>query len=492
MPGQKKWNLMKLERLSIAALHKLTHAIETPGYQPASVTTGIVHFGVGNFHRAHQAVYCDTLLKQGETKWGITGVSLRSPGMRDNLAPQDYLYTLVTLGEATSYRIIGAMQKLLVAPEDPQSVIDAVAHNQTQLVTTTITEKGYYLSGGVIDRRHPDIARDLGALNMPHTTYGYLAAAMIKRCANKGSPLTVLCCDNMHGGGKHLLQGVQMLLERHSPETLNWVTANVAFSTSMVDRVTPATDERLKDKVTEQLGVYDGAPVATEPFTQWIIEDRFAGIRPPFDRGGALFVEDIAPFERIKLRFLNAGHSMLAALGYLAGDCYIHQALQRPIFARFTEQALKLNVMPVTPVPEGVSGETYINQVLERFANGNLPYKVLQVGSDSSQKIQQRWLPTIDDALTQGGDSSYLAFSLAAWVCFIHKALVNDDLNDPLRIEFANCISSGNTSHVQGFLTLAGADKFAFFSDDPFMKLVDQFHLSIAERGVEQAIDSYF
>ena len=315
---------------------------------------------------------------------------------------------------------------------------------------------------------------------------------MIKRCAKHGAPLTVLCCDNMHGGGEHLQQGVQMLLEQHSPETLSWVKANVAFSSSMVDRVTPASDQKLKDKVAEQLGVYDAAPVATEPFTQWIIEDRFAGIRPPFDQVGALFVEDIAPYEKIKLRFLNAGHSMLSALGYLAGDRFIHQALQRPALARYTEQALKLNVMPVTPAPKGVSSETYIDQVLERFRNGNLPYGILQVGTDSSQKIQQRWLPTIDDALAAGGDTNHMAFALAAWICFIRKALINGDLNDPLQNEFANYTPTDNNSDVQGFLSLAGAAKFAFFSNIHFMGMIEQFSRSIAEIGVEQALDRFF
>lgn len=480
-----------MEQLSLASLPNLPQNIEKPNYQSASITSGIVHFGAGNFHRAHQAVYCDTLLNQGETQWGITGVSLRSAGMRDNLSPQDYLYTLATLGEDTSYRIIGAMQNLLVGPEDPQAVIDTLANNQTVLVTTTITEKGYYLSSGKIDRQHPDIASDLTSLEVPKTTYAYLAAALIKRCAKHGDPLTVLCCDNMHAGGEHLQQGVQMLIQKHSPEILNWISANVAFSSSMVDRVTPATDEQLKCKVAEQLGVVDAAPVAAEPFTQWIIEDRFAGVRPPFDQAGAIFVKDIVPFEQIKLRFLNAGHSMLAALGYLAGDRFIHEALKRPTLAQFTEQALKLNVMPVTEVPAGFSAENYIHQVLLRFCNGNLPYGVLQVGTDSSQKIQQRWLPSIDDALNQGGDTSYLAFALAAWVNFIHKALLNDDLNDPLQNEFANCASSGNTSDVRNFLTLASADKFAFFSDTAFIRKVEQYHQNISELGVELAIDTF-
>ncbi|WP_166422288.1 mannitol dehydrogenase family protein [Paraglaciecola sp. 20A4] len=483
---------MKIEPLSIDSLRQLSSTIKRPSYKPASITSGIVHFGIGNFHRAHQAVYCDILLNQGETQWGITGISMRSPGMRDNLSPQNFLYTLATLSETTSYRIIGAIQDILVAAESSQSVIDAVANNQTQLVTTTITEKGYYLTSGEIDQSNNEIAQDLKSLKVPQTTYGYLAAALIKRCANKGSPLTILCCDNMHAGGEHLLRGVQMLLERHSRETLNWVKLNVAFSSSMVDRVTPATDQRLKDRVSEQLGLYDAAPVAAEPFTQWIIENRFAGARPPFDRAGALFVDDIGPYERIKLRFLNAGHSILAALGYLAGDQFIHQALQRQKLALFAEQALKQNVMPVTPVPKGVSGETYIDQVLTRFHNGNLPYAVLQVGTDSSQKIQQRLLPTIDDALNHEGETSYLAFALSAWVCFIRKALVNNDLNDPMRDEFAQVISQSDSGDIESFLTLAGANKFRFFSDTAFMALVQQFHRSINDVGVERAIDTFF
>lgn len=485
-----------MERLSKATLPRLTTGVESPNYTQASITSAIVHFGTGNFHRAHQAVYCDTLLNQGKTGWGITGVSLRSSGVRDNLAPQNFLYTQATLGDTStggtnSYRIIGAIQNLLVAPKNPLAVIEAVAHNKTQLVTTTITEKGYCLSRGRIDRDHPGILRDIESLEAPQTTYGYLAAALIKRCAQLGAPLTILCCDNIHSGGRHLQDGVQMLLERHSPETLTWVAEHVAFSSSMVDRVTPATDERLREAVAERLGVYDAAPVAAEPFTQWVIEDRFAGERPPFDLAGALFVEDIAPFERIKLRFLNAGHSMLAALGYLAGDRFIHEALQRPALARFTEQALKRNVLPVTAVPHSVSGKAYIDQVLARFRNSNLPYAVLQVGTDSSQKIQQRWLPTIDDALTQGRDVTYLAFALAVWVNFIRQALLNDDLNDPLRTAFARCEPSNTKCDVQDFLALAGTDKFAFITDDPFMNAVRQSHRAIEESGVEQALDIF-
>jgi fructuronate reductase len=477
-----------MDKLSKANLPILLPGIDAPAYDIAAITTGIVHFGAGNFHRAHQAVYCDDLLNQGEMKWGITGVSLRSPEIRDKLSPQNFLYTQATLGNTTAYRVIASIQNVLVAPESPQAVIDVVANEKTQLVTTTITEKGYCLANGELDLEHPDVIRDLASLKHPKTTYGFLAAALIDRCKGSGSPMTVLCCDNMQAGGEHLKGGVHMLLKHHCPDALGWVLQNVAFSSSMVDRVTPITDDALKIDVAEQLGLIDEAPVAAEPFTQWVIENHFAGERPPFDRVGALFVEDIEPFESVKLRFLNAGHSMLAALGYLAGDRFIHEALQRTPLARFTEQALILNVLPVTALPEGVNGKTYIDQVLERFRNANLPYAVLQVGSDSSQKIQQRWLPSIDDALNQGSDTSYLAFALAAWVSFIRKALTNDDLNDPLSEAFARHEVEGPGSDVQGFLALAGADRFACYNNAHFMKTVEQYHQSINEIGVEQAL----
>ncbi|ABG42151.1 Mannitol dehydrogenase rossman-like protein [Paraglaciecola sp. T6c] len=480
---------MNIERLSISSMLNVADTVQKPNYALGAVLPSIVHFGAGNFHRAHQAAYCDALLNQGETRWGITGVSLRSAKMRDNLAPQNCLYTLAILGEKeTRFRVVGAIQNMAVGPENPQALIDLLASEPTQLVTTTITEKGYYLKNGVIDLESTDIANDLASLTAPKTTYGYLAAGLIKRASKGDSPITLLCCDNMNAGGERLRDGVHMLLAKHSPETVSWVNENVAFSASMVDRVTPATDELLKTEVAQELGVQDAAPVAAEPFTQWIIEDNFAGDRPPFDKVGALFVDDIAPFERVKLRFLNAGHSMLAALGYLVGDRFIHEALKRPTLAQFTEQALKLNVMPVTSVPDGLQAEHYIAQVFARFRNGNLPYAALQVGTDSSQKIQQRWFPSIDDALKQSVDTRYLAFAVAAWVCFIHKALVRGDLNDPLIDEFTNSSSTGASSDVLAFLTLAGANKFSFFSDTGFMASVHGYHDYINGMGVEEAI----
>lgn len=502
-----------MERLSKATLPKNIHGVDLPAYNLDEINTGIVHFGTGNFHRAHQAMYCDKMLSQGYTHWGITGISLRSPAVRDNLAPQNFLYTQATLGESDTfeedhnqkehnekeqilsnknpYRIIGSIQNILVAPENPHAVVNLVAHSQTQVVTSTITEKGYGLLNGEINVEHPDFIQDLKSLEAPQTIYGYLAAALTIRCSAHGTALTVLCCDNIQSGGDHLRKGVNILLTQHNPETLSWVNNKVSFSSSMVDRVTPITNDKLKNDVSEKLKLIDAAPVAAEPFTQWIIEDNFAGERPPFDRAGAIFVKDITPFEQIKLRFLNAGHSILAVLGYLSGDNFVHEALQRPAIAKFTEQALKHNALPVASVPEGMNGENYIDEVLKRFRNSKLPYAVLQVGTDSSLKIQQRWLPTVDDAITQGNDTRYMAFALASWVVFIHKALLNNDLNDPLHESFARVDFSGSESDVLSCLALAGSDQFAYSSNNSFMATVIEFHKTILDTGIESSLNTF-
>lgn len=481
-----------MNRLSRRTLATLPSEVKTPGYAHGDISAGVVHFGIGNFHRAHQAAYFDALLNEGEKAWGIIGVSMRSASMRDNLEPQDYLYTLAQVSEHTQLQVIGAIQAILVAPQTPQAVVDAVADSKNQLVTTTITEKGYCLGNGKVDAAHPDIRHDLSTLDAPKTTYGFLAAALIKRHQDHQQPLTILCCDNLNGGGEKLREGVTLMLKKHGLDTLSWVNEHVAFSSSMVDRVTPATDDALVDQLSTKLTVQDAAPVSAEPFTQWIIEDHFAGKKPPLDQAGALFVADISPYEKVKLRFLNASHSMLAMMGYLMGDNFIHEAIERPVLARFADEALRLNVLPVTHVPSNMSGETYIQDVFTRFRNHHLPYRVLQVGSDSSQKIQQRWFPAIDDALSQQADVSYLAFAVAAWACFVEQAVANDVLNDPQKARLSACVQKQKVVDIADLLVIAEADKFTFYQHQGFMEQVRQYQLSIASSGIQTGLETFF
>lgn len=458
-------------------------------YDRRAVETGVVHFGIGNFHRAHQAVYFDDLLCRGDTRWGITGISLRSGNVQEALLPQDFLYCQAILGEEENFRIIGSIKNVIVAPQNPEAVIDIVAAPKTQIVTVTITEKGYCLTSGKIDAKHPDFAHDMNALATPKTIYGYLAASLIKRSQSGDRPLTIICCDNIQGGGRCLEAGVQILLRKHRPAL--GLDKQVTFASSMVDRVTPATDERLRTKVALHLGVIDAWPVASEPFSQWVIENNFSGTRPALDEVGAIFVDDVQLYEQLKLRLLNAGHSIVAVLGYLLDKKMIHEALAHEKIFTFVRDALLKNILPSTQIPEGVNPENYIFKVLARFQNSCLPYAVLQVGTDSSQKIQQRLFPVIDDALYRQGDTAYLEFILAAWVCYIHKALSLNELFDPLSNDFALLMESKGSDAALNFIVLAGAENFHFLKSRKFMKAFYGYQAMIADLGIEKALEIF-
>ena len=480
--------------MSQLSAHNLPDNIRPFSYDRSAIKAGIVHFGLGNFHRAHQAVYVEDLLEQGETEWGITGISLRSAGMKADLEPQDYLYLLAILGsDTTDYRIIGAIQNILVAGETPQGVIDIIASPDTHVASSTITEKGYYLSSGEVDFEHPTLKAELTSLKIPTTIYGFLAAGIIQRhkTAPDGSMLTVMCCDNISTGGEILRHSVHHLLKLHSPETLKWAQSHVGFISSMVDRVSPATDDALRAKVLSDTGRNDARPVSAEPFTQWIIEDGFAGKQPAFDKVGALFVDDIVPFEQMKLRYLNAAHTIASTLGYLSGDIYVHEAIERPNVFKFMRQALYENVLPNADVPDGYDGAAYIEDVIKRFQNANLPYANLQVGTDSSQKIQQRWFPTLERAVSQNADTSYFTFSLGAWVNFIHAALEKDVLNDPQKAALKAIEENDVSRRTLDYLKIANADQFNFFSNSKFMTSVTEYANTINTHGIDKALEGF-
>lgn len=475
--------------MTLLSTHTISKLARSFDYDRSAVAIGIMHFGIGNFHRAHQAVYIDDLLSTGETQWGITGVSLRSPTMRDKLKPQDYLYTLAILGSSTEYRIIGAIKNVLVAPSEPDAVINLIAKPAIQLISSTITEKGYSLASGKVDFSNAGLQAEIASLESPSTIYGFLARGIMQRSQNKpSSKLTIMCCDNISKGGEFLKSGVEHLLNIHAPEALSWADQNVSFISSMVDRVSPATDDVLKDSVLRDTKHKDNAPVSAEPFTQWIIEDNFAGVRPSFDKVGAAFVSNIEPFERMKLRYLNAAHSMASTLGYLSGDTYVHEALERAEVLKFMRDALYKNVLPNAAVPRGYDGRVYIEDVIKRFQNSSLPYANLQVGTDSSQKIQQRWFPTIDQALINNADTSYFAFCLGAWVTFIREALQNNVLKDPKKSNFKDVKTADLNQVIERYLKIANADQFKFFKNVNFMNAVNQHAQAVIAKDIKQAI----
>ncbi len=354
--------------------------------------SGIVHLGIGAFHRAHQAVYTDDAMNAAARDWGITAVSLRAPQVRDQLQPQGCLYTVTQSGNSgQQIRLIGAIRQVLVAPEDPSAVIAALAAADTRIVTFTITEKGYHRQRDQsLDTAAPWVARDLegGA----QTIYGLLARSCALR-RERGLPgLTLLSCDNLADNGRQLQQLLLQFLERVDPATAAWVRRECRCPATMVDRIVPATEPADLARLDGELGLHDAAAVMTEPFRQWVLEDDFAGPRPPWEAGGAQWVSRVAPYETAKLRMLNGGHSALAYMGLSRGHKYVHQAIADPSLAPLVSVLMRVEAArSFEPAPEQ-DLDGYADQLIARFANHARPHRLRQIAMDGSQKIPQRWL----------------------------------------------------------------------------------------------------
>ena len=308
-----------MERLGAATMGRLPPGVQWPGYDRGALATGIVHLGVGAFHRAHQAVYTEAVLEAGDLRWGIAAVSLRSAATRDALAPQDGLYTVNRRGAEDGMQVIGGITRLLVAPEAPDVVLDALAAPDTRIVTLTVTEKAYCRDGasGALDEAHPDVRFDLANASSPRSVLGLLAAGIARRRGAGLPPFTVLCCDNLPSNGRTVYGLLVAFARLRDRDLAAFIAADVACPDTMVDRIVPATTDADRVRVESALGLHDAWPVVAEPFSQWVIEDRFPAGRPAWEMAGATMVGDVAPFEAMKLRLLNASHSGLAYLGYL-------------------------------------------------------------------------------------------------------------------------------------------------------------------------------
>lgn len=408
-------------RLSAASLGQRAPGVAAPAYDRAQ-RTGIVHLGIGAFHRAHQAVFVDERLAAGERDWAILGASLRSAETRDALAPQDGLYTLVERdGEGERVRIIGAVTGLMVAPEAPALLIEAMSDPLVRIVSLTVTEKGYCHDPATGDLRedHPDIRHDLARPGLPRSAPGFLVEALARRRAAGIAPFTVLCCDNLPANGRLARRVVSRLAGLRDVSLGDFVASEVAFPCTMVDRIVPATTSADRVAVAARLGLDDSWPVVTEPFRQWVIEDNFPMGRPAFEAAGAELVADAAPYEAMKLRLLNGAHSSLAYLGSLAGHETVAQAIAAPGFAAFIRGLMDEEVTPTLDVPARTDLGAYKSALLRRFANPALHHRTWQIAMDGSQKIPQRLLATIRARLAAGAPISRLALALAAWMRFV-------------------------------------------------------------------------
>lgn len=406
-------------RLSEATLAQLPESVRRPGYDRAALSAGIVHFGIGNFHRAHLARYLDALMNRGQAlDWAIVGAGVRAgeAGMRAALARQDWLSTLVeqSAGIRTA-RVLGAMIDYL-PPADAPAIIERLSRSDIRIVSLTITEGGYFLDADDrFDPDHPDIQADLRTPDRPRTVFGMILAGLRARRAAGLAPFTILSCDNILQNG-HVTRGTLIgLAQLQDPVLADWIAGHVAFPNSMVDRITPATSDRQRHWLADAFGVEDACPVFCEDFCQWVLEDRFPLGRPPLEQVGVEFVDDVAAHETMKLRILNGGHAVIAYPGGLLGHQHVHEAMADPRILAFLDRIEQQEIIPRVPPVPGVDLHAYYTSIRERFANPRIGDTVRRLCLDGSNRQPKFIVPVIRDAIADGGPLDGLALESALW-----------------------------------------------------------------------------
>lgn len=413
--------------MRLSAQTPLPVSVQVPDYDRADQKAGIVHIGIGAFHRAHQALYTDAAMGAGDRDWGIIGVSLRSGDVAAQLNPQDGLYTVSRRSAAgTALCLIGAVQKVIVAADDPQAVVDAIAAPTTHIVSLTVTEKGYM--------RRPCGSLDLDAARGSSSLYRFVGAGLAARKAAGLTGLTLLSCDNLTGNGAALKTLMRQHLAAEHPDLIDWFDRECRCPATMVDRIVPATTDADRAAVAAALGVRDEGAVIAEDFSQWVIEDDFAGPRPRWEAVGAELVADAVPYETAKLRMLNGAHSALAYIGLGRGHEFVHRAIADPAIRPVIERLMRVEAAPTIDAARGQNLGAYADALLDRFANPALHHRLIQIAMDGSQKIPQRWLETLAWHQARGGRCPALETAVAAWIDFLRSDRpIDDPLAAPLK-----------------------------------------------------------
>ncbi len=454
-------------RLSEKSLAQLPAEISKPLYDREALGIGIVHLGIGAFHRCHMAVYTDDVLVTHGGDWKILGVSLRSNTIQQQLNPQDGLYTVAVRGNADNCeRVIGSISGVLYAAEQSTEIVDAMAAATTHIVSLTVTEKGYCHdpSTGELNKQHPDIVNDLRyfaeSVGQLKSAIGFLVAGLSQRKKNAGGPLTILCCDNLPSNGATVAKLVLRFASIIEPELTDWIHHNVRFPSTMVDRIVPAMEQDSVNDFFQRTGLVDEAILQTEPFTQWVIEDDFAGPRPAWEDVGVTLVSDVEPYEEAKLRMLNGSHSALAYLGYLAGFKYVHEAMTQPDLRYFIDTFMTNEAAPSLGTQKGMDLNDYRLQLQARYDNKALAHKTYQIAMDGSQKIPQRLLGTLRHQLNTNGVISACCLAVAAWMRYV---MAEDEnglsylVQDPMAVilkQVANNKKGDPRKQVIGFLSI--------------------------------------
>lgn len=456
-------------RLNDRTLKEVGGPVSLPQFDRRETGIGQVHLGVGAFFKAHLAQYTQAAIERAGGDWGVVGASLRSPQARDELAPQDNLFTVMEKdGAGSKITVNGVLKSMLVAPENPEALIAAIADPNVKVVTATITEKGYCLdpATSALDFDHPDIKHDLENRESPRSAIGILAAAIAKRIAAR-TPVTVISCDNLSNNGARLKNAVCDFLLAGDRGSAAAIEEFVHFPATMVDRITPATTDDDRDDVARHIGLRDEAAVVTEPFTQWVIENDFAGDRPKWEEAGALLVSDVAPFELAKLRLLNGAHSALAYLGYLAGCEFVSDAMANRDLSRFVRNMQHIEIAPTLTAPREMPLAPYIDALELRFRNPALKHRTWQIAMDGSQKLPQRLVDTVRAQLGCNGPIGRLALAIAAWTQYVSGVDENNraiDVRDPLSAQLKAISDEAGAdpdTRARAFLSL-----HAVFGDD--------------------------
>ncbi|NEM04622.1 mannitol dehydrogenase family protein [Geodermatophilus normandii] len=427
-----------MPRLDATTLPTLSPSVWTPRYDRSAVGVGIVHLGVGGFHRSHEAMYVDRLLESGQAQdWGICGVGVLPSDRRmaEVKAAQDCLYTLV-VKHADGFldaRVVGSVVEYLLAPDDPEAVVEKMAAPGTRVVSLTVTEGGYNTSPdtGAFDTAAPDVVADLQPGALPRTTFGLVTEALVRRRERGLAPFAVVSCDNIPGNGHLARAAFGAFAALRDPELGEWVAAEVSFPNSMVDRITPVTTDDDRADLARRFAVEDAWPVVCEPYTQWVLEDAFPGGRPPLEDVGVQLVDDVAPYELVKLRLLNAGHQVLGHLGRLAGHTYVHEASQDPLFREFLLGYLDEEATPTLPPVPGIDLRRYKADLVGRFANPAVRDTLARLCENASDRIPQFLLPVLRADLAAGREIRRSVAVLAGWA---RTAEGTDDTGRPVEL----------------------------------------------------------
>jgi mannitol 2-dehydrogenase len=490
-----------MQALNQKTLSSLSGSVSTPAYDRGGVRTGIVHIGVGGFHRSHQAMYIDRLLEQGKAKdWGICGVGVLPSDRRmaEVMAAQDCLYTLVVKHPDGTHeaRVVGAIVEYLLAPDDPEAVIEKMADEATRIVSLTVTEGGYNVSPvtGQFDATAADVVADLQPGAVPTTAFGLVTEALVRRRQRGLPPFTVVSCDNIQGNGDVARRSFTAFAGLRDPELGSWMEQEVPFPNSMVDRITPATTDEDREEVRQRFGIDDGWPVVCEPFTQWVLEDRFSLGRPPLEDAGVQLVEDVEPYELMKLRLLNASHQALAYFGYLAGYRLVHEAAQDPLFQRFLLGYMEEEATPtLRPVP-GIDLGEYRENLVVRFSNPAIRDTLARLAFDGSERIPKWLLPVIRENLASDGEIRRSAAVVASWARYCEGS---DEEGRPIEIADRrrdSLMANARRQRDDPLAFLADRDLFGDLVDDerftsPYLAALASLHARGARATLEALVD---